>query len=77
VCDLLFLDNPPFCGRLLGLPRSEDFFPFFFAICLFDDAAAYIPSKRHAERKRGERKLTAKASKLSMYAYARQTTTPI
>ena len=32
----------------------EDFSPFFFAIGLLDDAAAYMPSKRHAERKKGE-----------------------
>jgi hypothetical protein len=29
----------------------EDFTFFFFAISLLDDAAAYIPSKRRAERK--------------------------
>jgi hypothetical protein len=32
----------------------EGFPPFFFAIRLLDDAAAYMPSKRRAERKGGE-----------------------
>jgi hypothetical protein len=32
----------------------EDFFTFFFAICLLEDTATYIPSKRHAERKKWE-----------------------
>jgi hypothetical protein len=32
----------------------EDFFTFFFAIYLLDDTAAYMPSKRHVERKKGK-----------------------
>jgi hypothetical protein len=32
----------------------EDFFTFFFAICLLDDTARYMPSKRHVGRKKGE-----------------------
>jgi hypothetical protein len=32
----------------------EDFFTFFFAICLLDHTATYIPSKRDVERKKGE-----------------------
>jgi hypothetical protein len=47
----------------------EDFSPFFFAIGLLDDAAAYIPSKRHAERKKGEGEAAhGKGIKLSAYA---------
>ena len=47
----------------------EDFFPFCFAICLLDDAGAYIPSKRHAERKKGESEAAhGKGIKLSVYA---------
>ena len=47
----------------------EDFSPFFFAIGLLDDAAAYIPSKRHAERKKGKSEgAHGKGIKLSVYA---------
>ena len=47
----------------------EDFSPFFFAICLLGDAASYIPSKRRAERKKGEGEAAhGKGIKPSMYA---------
>jgi hypothetical protein len=46
----------------------EDFSPFFFAICLLDDAAAYMPSKCAPNEKGEGEAAHGKGIKLSVYA---------
>ena len=46
-----FLTTVRFAAVFLAF--LEGFFAFFFAMCLLDETATYMPSRRHVERKKG------------------------